>query len=520
MITSLFKFLPVRSNRYLLYVYSLIIGIAVSGIVTTYRVFLYHIEHFREKYFIPLKDKEISFENVLILLIFSICISTYIGFFMKKYPLINGGGIPLVKGVFSRHLKFSWSKDVIYKFSCGLLALLAGVPLGIEGPSIQLGAETAEGVAKRLKRNIVEKQYFIACGASAGLSAAFHAPISGTVFVIEELVKHISPLLVTCTLISATVASWISSDIFGLKPFFNFSTAEHFDLKLYYLIIVFAIFTSILGNLFYRGILFFSKKIKEINLNHYFKIFIFISLSILLSIFFYDITGGGHELCEKLLSKNYPLKYLFLLLVSKGLFIILISSSGIPGGIFIPMMTLGIISGKIFGEFASSFCGLSNDYIIYFMIIGFSSFLTSVSKTPLTALVLAMEVTGSFNHFFPIAVAVATTLICSDLFKMKPLYDVLLKRMLKNNKSNFSHEKIVIDIPVGLLSYLENKKIKEVAWPKHILVTEILRGEEIIIPTADTVLQFGDHLIIFTTAKIASTCQHQLMEWGETNEEN
>lgn len=508
---------PIRSNKYWLYGYSIIIGALVSGVIIAYRILLLKIEHFREDFFLPIKDKGFSLSTLGITFFILIFITAYIGYVMKKYPLINGGGVPLVKGVFSRQFEFSWSKGVIYKFTAGLLALLAGASLGIEGPSIQLGAETAEGISKRLKRNIYEKQYFIACGASAGLSAAFHAPISGAVFVIEELVKHISPLLITCTLIAGTVASWLSNDIFGLKPFFNFKTQEHFDLRHYYLIIVFSFFITFLGKLFHKGLLFFSVYIKKLKLNHYTKIFLFIFLSILMSIFFFDITGGGHHLSEAIISKNFSLKYLLLLLICKGLFTILMASSGIPGGIFIPMMTLGVIAGKIFGMIPPLIYGNNVDYTIYFIIIGLSSFLTCVLKTPLTALVLTMEVTGSFNHFFPVAVATAATLIFSEFFKMKPLYDEILKRMLKSKKPNFSHEKVVIDIPVGMFSYLENKKISEIPWPSKVIVTEIIRGEEFVLPDVDTVLQFGDHVVLFTSAELANKYQHQLEEWGESS---
>lgn len=506
----------IKEKRYWLYLYAILIGFAVSSIIISYRYLLGEIDHFREVFFLPLVTNGISTSIWFYLIISSVIISFTIAFFMKKYPLIRGGGVPFVKGVFSRQLKLSWSKDVLYKFITGLLALLAGCSLGIEGPSIQLGAETAEGVAKKLKKNNYEKQYFVACGASAGISAAFHAPLTGAVFVVEELVKHISPLLITCTLISSVIASWLSNDLFGLKPFFIFSTAEHFDLRLYYLIIIFAFLLSLLGKLFSVTLLGTIEKCKNIKLSIYTRVFLVITLSIILSIYFFDITGGGHELSEQIIVKSFSFKYLFLVLFAKGLFTILCTANGIPGGIFVPMMSLGVIAGKLFGMLVMMVYGENYDYSTYFMIMGMSSFLTSVLKTPLTATVLAMEVTGSFNHFFPVIVSTMLTLIFSDLFKMKPLYDHLLKKMLKDKKSIHINEKMTLTVPIGFASFLENKLIKEVPWPNNIIITEIIRGEEVIIPNGKTKLLFGDLLIIFTDSDTAVIFRDELMEWGES----
>ena len=445
---------------------------------------------------------------------------------MNKYPLIAGGGVPVVKGVFSRKFRFNWFKDVFYKFIVGLLALAAGMSLGIEGPSIQLGAETGAGVSKRLKKPEHESKYFIACGASAGLAAAFNAPITGVVFVIEELVKHISPLMVTCALISAVVASWLSNDIFGLTPFFNFSTLEKFDLSQFYLIAIFCLFVTLLGKLFFLGIIHTGVLRKKIRMNGFLKILIPITISFIVSFYFYEITGGGHHLGEEILKKSFSAKYLVLLLLAKGLFTIYSSATGIPGGIFVPMISLGMIAGKLFGVLIIMILGPEYNYTDYFILIGMSSFLTAVVKAPLTSTVLAMEIVGSFNHFFPLAAATMFTMIFSDLLKMQPIYDVALEQLLHRRKvlnlDQDEHDiersdlkKLYMTIPVSIYSYLENRRLSEVRWPPNFIITEIIRGESIIIPSGDSKMFFGDVLTAYTDIKTAEEFELELQKLGE-----
>lgn len=514
-----------KKNSSYLYFYSVAVGVCSGLVIIAYRILLKKIEHLRELFFLT-PGKVWGIKDLSILLFLALSISSISYFLMNKYPLIAGGGVPVVKGVFSRKFRFNWFKDVFYKFFVGLLALGAGMSLGIEGPSIQLGAETGEGVLKRLKRPSSESGYFIACGASAGLAAAFNAPITGVIFVIEELVKHISPLLVTCTLTSAIVASWLSNDVFGLKPFFHFSTLEKFQLSHFYLIAIFCFFIALLGKLFFVGIMWAGKFLAKYQKNGFLKIFTAISISLVVSIYFYEITGGGHHLGEELIHRSFSIKYLLLLLIAKIIFTVYCSATGIPGGIFVPMISLGMIWGKLFGMIVIYFLGPRFNYTDYFVLMGMSSFLTAVVRAPITSTVLTMEVVGSFNHFFPLATATMFTMIFSDLFKMHPIYEVALEQLLhRRKKLNLDEknegldrsdlEKTHISIPISIDSYLENRKIKEINWPKNFIISEIIRGESIIIPNGESVLFFGDILKGYTDILTAQEFGLELQKLGE-----
>ena len=106
--------------------------------------------------------------------------------------MISGSGIPQLEGEMVGKLNQRWQRVIPAKFFGGFLCLLGGLALGREGPSIQLGAMAGKAVSQGLDRGKTEERFLLTCGASAGLSAAFHAPLAGVMFSLEEVHKNFS----------------------------------------------------------------------------------------------------------------------------------------------------------------------------------------------------------------------------------------------------------------------------------------------------------------------------------------
>ena len=131
----------------------------------------------------------LSITNMIIVLVILAILGALVGFMVRREPMISGSGIPQVEGELIGKLKMNWLKILIYKFLGGVISLGAGLSLGREGPSVQMGAAVGEGFSNSLKRINIEKKYLITSGASAGLAAAFNAPLSGVIFALEEVHK-------------------------------------------------------------------------------------------------------------------------------------------------------------------------------------------------------------------------------------------------------------------------------------------------------------------------------------------
>lgn len=101
-------------------------------------------------------------------------------------PMAAGSGIPQVKGAILGLMKMRWLHILWVKLTAGIIGIGAGLSLGREGPSIQLGAVAAQGVSRLMGRTRMEERYLLTSGASAGLAAAFNAPLAGVIFALEE----------------------------------------------------------------------------------------------------------------------------------------------------------------------------------------------------------------------------------------------------------------------------------------------------------------------------------------------
>ena len=86
----------------------------------------------------------------------------------------------------------NWLSVMVSKILGCALSIGGGLALGREGPSIQIGAMVGKGFARTNKRVLTEERYLMSCGAGAGLSAAFGAPLAGTIFCLEELFRNSS----------------------------------------------------------------------------------------------------------------------------------------------------------------------------------------------------------------------------------------------------------------------------------------------------------------------------------------
>ena len=169
---------------------------------------------------------------------------------VRWQPMISGSGIPQVEGELHGVFSQNWWKVLIAKFVGGALAIGAGLSLGREGPSIQLGAMAGKGFSRISKRIKIEEKLLMTCGASAGLAAAFNAPFAGVLFSLEELHKSFSVEVLLSTMAASVTADFISRNVFGLAPIFSFDITQNIPLDLYWVVVVLGVALGAVGGIY------------------------------------------------------------------------------------------------------------------------------------------------------------------------------------------------------------------------------------------------------------------------------
>lgn len=420
-------------------------------------------------------------------------------------PMVSGSGIPQVNGEIKGYFNPSWWKAIIGKFIGGTASVFAGLSLGREGPSVQLGGMAAKGVARITKADKTTELRMISCGAGAGMAAAFNAPLAGIMFVLEEI-HHTFDKSILCMGIVATItADFTSKLFFGQSTTFNYDTLN-FPLRYYWLLIIIGIvlgLSGVLYNLIMVKMQDIYKKIKF--LPGWLKLAMVFLFSGVVGLVMPQILCGGHAMEEILLNEHPAIGYMLLLLAGKFLFGAVSFASGAPGGTLYPLCILGAYIGAIFGAASIHLFDLGPEFYEEFVVIGMAGFFASIVRTPITGIVLVYELTGNMNNILPLATVSLISYAVANLIGVNPIYETLLEKIVNSGseKKEFrrTDEKVLKTyvIPVG--SPLGKKAVGDINWGKHCLIVSVERGDVSITPKGDTTLKEGDELVVLISQR-------------------
>lgn len=355
-----------------------------------------------------------------------------VGRLVKWEPMISGSGIPQVEGEVSGRLSQNWKRVLPAKFAGGFLCMLGGLSLGREGPSIQLGAMAGQGISRALGRGKREEKFLMTCGASAGLSAAFHAPLAGMMFAVEEIHKTFSIPILLPVMTASVTADYIASHILGLDPVFHFQITEYLPQNYYWLLILLGILVGVSGVFYNWGMLKAQELYRKIPfLKETGRLLIAFLTAGVLGLVMPSVLGSGSGLIVSLTKGEMVLGMVVLTLIAKFLFSAVSFGSGAPGGIFFPLLILGALLGAVFAMTGAEFFGLDPVYINNFVLLGMTGFFTAIVRAPLTGIILLFEMSGSISQMLSLSIVSVTAYIVATLMRSEPIYDSLLKRILK-----------------------------------------------------------------------------------------
>ena len=491
-----------KKESFYLIVRGVEVGLSAGFISVLYRYLLSFAE---DKLYMALDFVKGNPVRIALWLMLLSLIGLGVYFITKWEPKSAGSGIPQINGEIKGYFSQSWWKVIIGKLVGGTASVFAGLSLGREGPSVQLGGMAAKGVAKLTKADKTTELRMISCGAGAGMAAAFNAPLAGIMFVLEEIHRTFDKSILCMGIVATITADFTSKVFFGQSTIFNYDTVN-FPLRYYWLLIIIGILLGV-GGALYNVIMVWSQKVyKSIKrIPNYIKLPFVFFVSGVVGLVMPQILCGGHSM-EVLLIENRPtLMMLVILFVTKFLFGAFCFASGAPGGTLYPLCILGTYLGAILGGVSIDMFGLDESLWAEFIVIGMAGFFSSIVRSPITGIVLVFELTGNMNNLLPLATVSLISYATANLIGVNPFYEALLERMIKSDDSrpefHNTDEKVLKTYVVPMGSKIAKKRILDVDWGKHCLVVSVERNGVSITPKGETVIKEGDELVILVSQR-------------------
>ncbi len=443
----------------------------------------------------------------------SLIVALLLGWLSQKYPDIKGSGIPQVEGQLTGQFDEPWWPVLWRKFIGGVISIGSGLFLGREGPSIQLGATVGQGWSELHHQKGIERRVGIASGAAAGLSAAFNAPIASTMFILEEVYHNFSPLVWLSVFVSALCSNMVSLQFFSLKPDLGISYRQPLPLNQYWHLVLLGIVLGLLGRLYQYVILrlpTWSRKVK------WFKPAWYPVIPFLLVIpiaWYFPLTlGGGNQLIVSIDQLPVSVKLFAGLFVLRFVFSMISYGSELPGGIFLPILTLGAIIGGLYAAVAAKWGLLPSRYMDNIIIYAMAGYFACISKAPFTAILLITEMVGSLAFLMPLAIVAVVAYLVVDSLGGAPVYMAMFRNFMKKRpiKPFIGFTQVTLAVFAG--SYLDGLAVRNYQWPAGCLLTSIYRGDEHITPNGSTIIRAGDTLVVELTGKDQQDKQQQIAQ--------
>ncbi|MDD6212336.1 MAG: chloride channel protein, partial [Clostridiales bacterium] len=207
-----------KKTESLIFVTDGLLAGAAAGLVSIlYRFLLTNAETILRQILAFIKGNPLLIAGWFLILII---LGIIVGITMRWEPMAAGSGIPQVSGEIRGYLDPSWWKVIVTKLFSGTLCIIGGMSLGREGPSIQLGAMAAKGIARNRSLDKTRERRLISCGAGAGLAAAFNAPLSGIIFILEEIHHTFDRTILAAGIVAAVTGDFLSKLFFGQSAVF------------------------------------------------------------------------------------------------------------------------------------------------------------------------------------------------------------------------------------------------------------------------------------------------------------
>ena len=344
----------------------------------------------------------------------------------RYFPNARGSGVPQTKAALFARDGFISLRTVLGKFFCTATTLASGIPLGREGPSVQVGAGIGSVLGRWLGLRPEKVKALIPVGAAAAIAAAFNTPMAAVLFSLEEVMGDMhAPILGSVVLASAT--SWaVLRLLLGNNPLFQvpqYTLVHPLELAIYALLGIAGGFLSVAFTKLLLGMRKYFLHLPR-NTRWWHPVAGGVTVG-LMGWLVPQVLGVGYTYVGSALNGTMALKLMLLLVVLKLFGVTVSYASGNAGGIFGPSLFLGAMLGGAIGTVAH---GLLPGYTATpgaYALVGMGALFAGIVRAPMTSVLMIFEMTRDYAVIVPLMIANLTSFFISSRFQKQPIYEAL-----------------------------------------------------------------------------------------------
>lgn len=349
------------------------------------------------------------------------------GYLLYRYfPNARGSGVPQTKAALYARNGYIALRTVLGKFGCTAATLASGIPLGREGPSVQVGAGIASVLGRALRLKPEKVKALLPVGASAAIAAAFNTPLAAVLFSLEEVMGDLhAPVLGSVVLASAT--SWVILRVLlGNQPLFHvpqYELVHPLEFAIYAVLGVVGGFLSVAFTKLLLGMrqrfLLMPRKTRW-----WHPVVGGVAVG-LMGWVVPQALGVGYSYVGDALNGNMAVKLMALLVVLKLFGVTISYASGNAGGIFGPSLFLGAMLGGTVGSIAHHFLPAYTANPGAYALVGMGALFAGIVRAPMTSVLMIFEMTRDYSVIVPLMIANLASLFIASRFQREPIYESL-----------------------------------------------------------------------------------------------